>query len=314
MKLKCNICGSEFKSLLSHVKFKHDMDPSKYREIYGVEKMAVYSDEQRLNMASSQKKRFLSEIEREKNSNIQKNGASIFTKKYWLNRGLSEIEAKNKVSEIQKKNSIKHAEKIKPEHSIFNKEYWVIKKGYTDIDAVNKVSKIQSEMSSRSKKYFGKKSTVERNEKISKSLKKHILNVGVDKWTSHFGTFNGGVSKTEMEFFEQIKKSTNLDLIANFPIGNYIVDILYDKKIIEFNGDFWHANPLLYKGTDIVNIPNTNGILAESIWKKDYYRIDYLIRMGYDVMVVWESEWNTQREICIEKIKKYYEIDDTKCG
>ena len=57
MKLKCNICGSEFKSLLSHVKFKHDMDPSKYREIYGVEKMAVYSDEQRLNMSSSQKKR-----------------------------------------------------------------------------------------------------------------------------------------------------------------------------------------------------------------------------------------------------------------
>ena len=65
------------------------------------------------------------------------------------------------------------------------------------------------------------------------------------------------------------------------------VDFKYKNKIIEFNGDYWHANPELYSKSDKL----VKGKTAESIWAKDASRIDRLTSAGYEIMVVWENEW-----------------------
>ena len=79
------------------------------------------------------------------------------------------------------------------------------------------------------------------------------------------------------------------------------------KKAIEFNGDFWHANPKFYKETDILKHRGGTKTAAE-IWQKDRIKIDALKARGFDVKIVWENEYMNDRESvireCIEWILK----------
>lgn len=232
---------------------------------------------------------------------------SIYRYQYWMQKyGLSEIDAKNKVSLIQKENANKLAIKYKPEYSHFKKEYWIHKKGYTESEAIKKVSELQSKLSKKSKKFKGKIRTLESKIKISNSMKAKIAQLGGGSWAKHFGEFNGN-SKIEREFYFFIKENVNKNVQANVPVSKYIVDVLYDKKIIEFYGDFWHANPKFYCGNELIKSFSINKT-ANEIWISDCERIDFLKKMGYDVLIIWENDWKKNKQDCIEKIKKFYEI------
>ena len=61
------------------------------------------------------------------------------------------------------------------------------------------------------------------------------------------------------------------------------------------NGDFWHANPLLYKD-------NLTKIQKHNV-HHDVQRQKYLIGLGYQVCVIWESEINWNPELVKEKIR-----------
>ena len=242
-------------------------------------------------------------------SNIKhKKEFSIYRFQFWMQRGFSEVEAKHKVSEIQKINAKKHVAKIRPEYSMFNKQYWIVKKGMSEEDAIKKVSEIQSKLSAKSPKFKGKVRTTESKIKISNSMKKKIELIGAGKWASHFGSFNGS-SKIEREFFNYIKENINGNVKANFPIENYIVDIIHDKKIVEFYGDFWHANPKYFKCEDDLKYGSFDKT-AEKIWENDKQRIDFLKYLGYDILVIWENDWIKNKNSCIEVIKKFYENVD----
>ena len=64
---------------------------------------------------------------------------------------------------------------------------------------------------------------------------------------------------------------------------DYVISSL--KIVIEFNGDYWHANPKKYKPTDILR-----GALVEDIWKKDMIKQQFIESLGYDYYIVWESD------------------------
>jgi G:T-mismatch repair DNA endonuclease (very short patch repair protein) len=75
-------------------------------------------------------------------------------------------------------------------------------------------------------------------------------------------------------------------------VERYISDF-YIKSfnlIIECNGDFWHANPSKYQKNDVLKFPGTKGVIAEELWKKDERKIDKYKNIGYNVLVVWESD------------------------
>jgi hypothetical protein len=61
---------------------------------------------------------------------------------------------------------------------------------------------------------------------------------------------------------------------------------MYNKKIIEFYGDYWHCNPNLYEPDKIVRRGNKK-YRASSIWKIDAWRERILKDSGYEVMIVW---------------------------
>lgn len=75
------------------------------------------------------------------------------------------------------------------------------------------------------------------------------------------------------------------------PIWKYCVDELHpDKKvIIEINGDYVHANPLIYNPDDIIKLPGCS-YTAQEKWESDKIRNDWLVSQGYRVLVVWESD------------------------
>jgi len=94
----------------------------------------------------------------------------------------------------------------------------------------------------------------------------------------------------------------------NFCKGMF-VDFKYGNIIIEFYGDFWHANPSKYKENDIVKLPNNNK-LANKVWSEDKEKIDWLVKRGYNVMIVWESDYlknkNEVVQSCLNFIKQNY--------
>lgn len=307
--LKCKICGFEGKNLVTHLRYKHNITTNEYRKIYGECKFAIVPEEITKKMSEILREKFKDTEIRKKISDIQKNGASIFTAKYWMKKGYSEEEAKNKVSEIQKENSKKSLQKGNiRENSNFCKEFW-IKRGFSEEEAVENIRKRQRDLSKRSSKFLGHKRTDEEKIKISKSMKKRIDSYGRAEWAKHFGTFNGK-SKAEVSFYNYVKDHINDKVKANVIIGNFVVDVLLENKVIEFNGDYWHANPILFSHDHVFRFDKNRKLIAAEIWNKDEERKKYIESLGYGMLVIWENDWNKNKIECIEKIKKYFECHD----
>lgn len=77
-------------------------------------------------------------------------------------------------------------------------------------------------------------------------------------------------------------------------------DLFYRGKIIEFNGDLFHGNPLIYNKDDTPH-PYNKKLTAGDIWKIDLLREEYFISKGYEVLVIWESEYKLQPEKVLQK-------------
>lgn len=71
-----------------------------------------------------------------------------------------------------------------------------------------------------------------------------------------------------------------------------------NNKIIEYNGDFWHSNPDVYRH-DYVN-PRTK-IKAVDKWALDSIKIRYAQSQGYEVLVIWERDFKNNTEETIKK-------------
>ena len=74
-------------------------------------------------------------------------------------------------------------------------------------------------------------------------------------------------------------------------------DYCLNNKIIEFNGDYWHANPEFYSEDSFVHDSCTAG----SIWEKDRKRKEALEKLGYKVKVVWENEYHSDKDKILQE-------------
>lgn len=91
---------------------------------------------------------------------------------------------------------------------------------------------------------------------------------------------------------------------------NCYPDYILNTKIIEYNGDYWHMNPKIYKPND--KIPFTNiiskkihGDCASDIWEYDRKKKEALEKLGYKVKVIWESDCIANRDAIINECVKY---------
>ena len=71
------------------------------------------------------------------------------------------------------------------------------------------------------------------------------------------------------------------------------------KLCVEFNGDFWHANPAIYEENQFYE---TWKGTAKDKWKADAQKIQCIEDRGFDTIIVWESEYRKNRDRVIENI------------
>ena len=81
-------------------------------------------------------------------------------------------------------------------------------------------------------------------------------------------------------------------------------------KVIEFYGDYWHANPEKYKVGMIVNLRSAGTKKVEEVWERDNIRISHILKVPYikDVKIIWEDDFRknpikTEKE-CFEFLIK----------
>lgn len=108
---------------------------------------------------------------------------------------------------------------------------------------------------------------------------------------------------TQLCYYLKIEKPAKEKWIKCKETGNaYSYDFTYKKKIIEFNGDYWHCNPKIYKSSFF----NKNkGLTASEIWQYDQSKNKLAEQHSYEVLVVWESEWNMNPDETLKKCIKF---------
>jgi len=162
-------------------------------------------------------------------------------------------------------------------------------------------------------------STLGRSETAVYNRLKVLPNYYTELLQKHMATRpkDPNVSAAENDLFDKLEKIGIVGIQRNFKIARegrlfYNIDGLHASKpkiAIEFFGDLWHANPKRFKDPT-QQLPNTRFTVGE-IWLKDKAKIDYLTSQGYQVVVVWESDWRSKagKLNAINEIRKAFDLD-----
>jgi len=217
------------------------------------------------------------------------------TIRFWVKKGYSEEEAKELVSE-NAKYAAKHVDYDK---MLINTrlDYW-INKGYTEEEGIKLRAERQSTFTlqkciDRYGEEEGKKRFSDRQIKWQKSLSSGgNLKIGYSRISQKLfyeilDFYN--VSERDKIFFATHNKEYILEK-ENGGVWLYDFVDTINKKIIEFNGDMYHGNPKKYKSSDNPH-PFRKNVTAQEIWDKDKLKIDVAIKNGFEVLVIWDSEY-----------------------
>jgi hypothetical protein len=97
----------------------------------------------------------------------------------------------------------------------------------------------------------------------------------------------------------EIQYGNNEKQVLNYFVDGYIEGVC----IIEFYGDFWHANPKIYNEKSVLNFPGKNQFTAKQIWHKDNDRLKQIVnKEGIPVIIIWESDYKKHLSQIIQKI------------
>lgn len=157
----------------------------------------------------------------------------------------------------------------------------------------------------------------ENNKLKSQSLDNFIRKYGPDgekKYKEYIQKRPDFASKMANDFFDIIDKSVDYKSYYDRKSKEFCVwnaelksPTFFDYVIpelgicIEFNGDVFHGNPSKYSAKDCPN-PYDKSITAEEIWENDRIKQQGIKDRGYDVYIVWESEYLADKDKEIKRI------------
>jgi len=190
--------------------------------------------------------------------------------------------------------AIKHAVKTT------NIEYY-LNQGMSEQEAKLALHKRQTTFSLE--KCIKKYGEIEGLKKFSDRQQKWLKNL------QHNFTKNGDGRSPQSQFAKDIIKKCCKYLNISIPKKEkyiydqkfnraYSYDFLFKNKIIEFQGDYWHCNPNLY---DASFYNKTKKQIAKDIWEYDKQKLECANLYGYDVLYIWEYDYNKNKEESINK-------------
>lgn len=97
----------------------------------------------------------------------------------------------------------------------------------------------------------------------------------------------------------EYRSINNGNVFFNSIDGNvYSYDFLYKNKIIEFQGNYWHCNPIFFNEN---YFHKHRKLTAKDIWEYDKTKKILTEKSGYKILYVWENEYENNEEKIIEK-------------
>ena len=203
--------------------------------------------------------------------------------KYWINKGYSEEDSKQKVSERQR---------------TFTLEKCIAK--YGEEEGTRIYAERQTKWSATMEDKY-KQGLFSRAANTFSKFEKDMVDSIIDELLLDLDIDDIYCYKNR----QFILNNENEECKNN----RFLYDFKFENKIIEFNGDYWHMNPDIYD-SDFVN--PYNDLSAEEKWKIDEIKLECAFQNGYDVLTIWESEYKENRESALQKciaflISDYYE-------
>lgn len=199
----------------------------------------------------------------------------------------------------------KNAKAIKDAVKTTNLEYY-LQQGMSEKDAREALAERQRTFTLEKciKKYGedeGRKRYLERQKKWKSSLQKAFYHGSV---CTQSNVSNKMISELcqklniEVPDDELCLINNNENKIKN----HYYYDFVFGNKIIEYNGDYWHCNPMEWESEDY---NKSLHMTAQEVWDKDLDKKICAESQGYEVLVVWDSEYTNSPDVVINKCIKF---------
>jgi hypothetical protein len=233
---------------------------------------------------------------------------------FWIKRGFTEENAKIEVNKVMNNIHIKTSDKLKNNPLKYASKYptkieYYLERGFSEEEGRDEISKIQNRFS------------------LDKCIKKYGEKDGTEIWLDRQAkwqdtlTKNGklkcGYSEISQILFRDILNYCDVDQMKNiyfytknneYSIRSEDHIFLYDftdiinKKIIEYNGDQYHANPRIYDKDDTPHpYHKEKGFTAKDIWYKDKIKKELAESYGFEYFIVWDSDYKSNPEQTLKK-------------
>jgi hypothetical protein len=191
-------------------------------------------------------------------------------------------------------------------------EHW-INKGFDEKTAKQKLTLFQKrDLSFFISKYGDREGKQKHSNKTERwlntlDMKNEEEKLLINKKRGVAGGKGRGKSKNEQLLFEMLH-AHNAQVENQFPLQriddptrSFIYDIRLENKLIEYNGDHWHANPATY--TEDRKI--CSGVVAKDVWTKDALKQQVAEASGFQLLIIWESDFLKNPQSVIELCKNY---------
>ena len=281
---KCELCDFISKNLCNHVKKVHGLSTSEYKTRYPEAKLVFVSESQKEQAKKNALEWFLLDENKKK---YKQSHCSIWQKKYWVEKGLSETEAEKKVGDLQKRTFSAKTREL----------YSVQRSGELNSMSLPNISKrfgVTLEEARALTPCFG------RTKELHPMFGKHHTSESLMKICANTPITFFNKSKGEKELQDFVATLGKIE--TNKAKGIFNCDIVLEecKLIIEFFGDYWHCNPAKFNGEDYNKRLH---LTAKERWLKDQKKQVYYQELQYEYFVVWEYDWKHNKEKIKEQIK-----------
>ena len=311
----CKVCGFKSQRIYGRHLKSHGLTSEEYKKEYPGEPLYSENDSKKTKINSGKhmktekyKKMFSEKIKGDKNPNHK--SKTTFEKRQ---SGSPFSNFFKNYSTTEEKNNFIKIVCDKKSYPV-RLDYW-LDKGYSEDDAKEKLKKRQST--------FTLDICIE---KYGEEKGKEIYDNRQQRWQKSLlenGNLKCGFSKISQTLFyellhyydfEDMKKiyfaTKNQEYFICKGKGEFyqydFVD-LKNKKIIEYNGDQYHANPKLYEANDYPH-PFRKKLTSKEIWEKDEKKKNVANENGFEILTIWDSEYRRYKKETIERCKNYLNL------
>lgn len=306
--IACKICGISRKHIILHLNKVHKMTVAEYKELYPGAPIVCESTSTKLS----------ENVSGEKNVWFNHGGKlSPFSTKFVNYENLTEEE-----KEEAKQKAVKDYVLTIPKEKLNTSKHYWMNKGMSEEEAEKTLSARQSTFS------------------LEKCIQKHgeekgleVFTARQEKWISTLNSKpeeeqhrinrmkmtgrSGAVSKISTELFSQLPTGGRFGVASEQNEGEVafrmesgklaFIDYILGNKCIEFNGDYWHANPKIYKEDKQFSFRRHKIKTAKAVWEADAYKIDQIQKAGFEVLIIWESDYRKDKQGTIQKCLHFLE-------